>query len=111
MENRASFKDKYKNIEKKGQTKPTESKTQKEHPPLMNNKHTKDKNQKNINNQQVRYKDNMNKQNNINNINTQQEKFETNSENTKKEESYIPYSCIPQLKTNDYSFPIIQVQG
>ena len=47
---------------------------------------------------------------NINNINTQQEKLETNSENTKKEEPYIPYSCIPQLETNDHSFPINQVQ-
>ena len=41
---------------------------------------------------------------NINNINTQQEKFETNSENTKKEEPYIPYSCIPQLEKNDLSY-------
>ena len=42
---------------------------------------------------------------NINNINTQQEKLENNTENIKKdEESYIPYSCIPQLEKNDLSY-------
>ena len=119
MENRASFKDKYKNIEKKGQTKPTESKTQKEHPPLMNNKHTKDKNQKNINNQQVRYKENMNKQKNINSDNKnlaqnnpQQKNNHLNQEKIgiSQKNEYIPYSCIPQLETNDHSFPNNQVQ-
>ena len=86
----------------------------------MNNKHTKDKNQKNTNNQQVRYKDNMNKQNNINNDNKNlaqnNPQQKNNHENQEKigisqKNEYIPYSCIPQLKTNDYSFPIIQVQG
>ena len=39
------------------------------------------------------------------NIHVNQEKIGISQ---KKE--YIPYSCIPQLETNDYSFPINQVQ-
>ena len=27
-----------------------------------------------------------------------------------QKKEYIPYSCIPQLETNDHSFPINQVQ-
>ena len=120
MDNRASIKDKYKNKEKKGQTEHVQSKTQIEHPPVMNNKHTKDKIQNNINNQQVRYQVNMNKQQNINNDNKnlaqnnpQQKNNHINQEKIgiSQKKEYIPYSCIPQLEKNDCSFSIIKVQG
>ena len=119
MDNRASIKDKYKNKEKKGQTKCVQSKTQIEHPLVMNNKHTKDQIQNNINNQQVRYQENMNKQKNINNDkknlaqnNPQQKNNHINQEkiDISQKKEYIPYSCIPQLEKNDCSFPNNQVQ-
>ena len=103
MDNRASIKDKYKNKEKKGQTEHVQSKTQIEHPPVMNNKHTKDKIQNNINNDNKNLSQNNPQQKN-NHIN--QEKIDISQ---KKE--YIPYSCIPQLEKNDCSFSIIKVQG
>ena len=119
MDKKPFNKDQLKYHETKGQTKQTISKTQIEHPLVMHNKHTKDQIQNNINNQQVRYQENMNKQKNINNDkknlaqNNPQQK--NNHENQEKigisqKKEYIPYSCIPQLEKNDYSFPNNQVQ-
>ena len=121
MDKKPFNRDQLKYHETKGQTKQTISKNQIEHPhpQVMNNKHKKDKIQNNTNNQQVRYKDNMNKQKNINNDNKNlaqnNPQQKNNHENQEKigisqKKEYIPYSCIPQLETNDHSFPINQVQ-
>ena len=115
MEKRGAYRDKYKNVEKKGQTKITQSHMQINHPKVIVKKHTKDKIQTNLNNQPEKYNeiksrtqigDNKNKNLEQNhpkqiNIHINQEKID----NLQKKE-YKPYSCIPKLEKNDTSFSL-----